>query len=248
MCTPTTRDRVTKYSNNSNDIFQSEVIFEKIKVIKKTKKKKTNSSTRYAAETELLKRELDVKARMITKLLNTVKEIFTVNITQSAKPTPTFTFENETKANNISDMETNQSERETFTDVTLNDNIVTNSQALKMSLSEQLKYVKRQKKGEFYQFKSKQPFDNNMNKTISKLKHQALYPNGTTAIAGDSIINGVIKEKINKKDRAVKVCKFSGATVEYMEHYLIPIFQKKPSNIIYTMGQMMLGIYHHEQS
>ena len=82
-----------------------------------------------------------------------MKEIFTVNITQSAKPRPTFTFENETKANNISDMKTNQSERETITDVTPNDNIVTNSQALKMSLSKQLNHVKRQKKGEFYQFK-----------------------------------------------------------------------------------------------
>ena len=38
MGTPTTRDRVTKYSNNSNDIFQSEVIFEKIKVMKKKTK------------------------------------------------------------------------------------------------------------------------------------------------------------------------------------------------------------------
>ena len=34
MDTPTTRDRVTRYSNNSNDIFQSEVIFEKLKVTK----------------------------------------------------------------------------------------------------------------------------------------------------------------------------------------------------------------------
>ena len=41
---------------------------------------------------------------MITQLLNTVKEISTVNITQSAKPRPIFTCENETKANNISDM------------------------------------------------------------------------------------------------------------------------------------------------
>ena len=31
-------------------------------------------------ETESLKRELDMKERMITKLINTVKEIFTVNI------------------------------------------------------------------------------------------------------------------------------------------------------------------------
>ena len=49
---------------------------------------------------------------MITQLLNTVKEISTVNITQSAKPRPIFTCENETKANNISDMKANQSERE----------------------------------------------------------------------------------------------------------------------------------------
>ena len=63
-----------------------------------------------------------------------------------------------------------------------------------------------------------------MNKTSSKLKHQALYPNGITVIAGDSIINGVIKKKINKKETPVKVCKFSGATVVDMEHYLIPIF------------------------
>ena len=32
--TPTTRDRVTRYSNNSNDIFQSEVIFEKLTLTK----------------------------------------------------------------------------------------------------------------------------------------------------------------------------------------------------------------------
>ena len=32
--TPATRDRVKSYSNNSNDIFQSEVIFEKPKVTK----------------------------------------------------------------------------------------------------------------------------------------------------------------------------------------------------------------------
>ena len=32
--TPTTRDRVTRYYTNSNDIFQSEVIFEKLKVTK----------------------------------------------------------------------------------------------------------------------------------------------------------------------------------------------------------------------
>ena len=164
---------------------------------------------------------------MITQLLNTVKEISTVNITQSAKPRPIFTCENETKANNISDMKINQSERERSINVTPNGNIVTNS--TKNTL---IRITERQKKEEFYQFKSKQPIDNNMNKSSSKLKHQGLYPSGTTVIVGDSIINGVIEERINKKDRPIKVRNFPGATVVDMEHYLIPIIQKKPCNII----------------
>ena len=103
--TPKTRDRITRYSNNSNDIFQSEVIFEKLKVTKLKNdllddlrvemkyiiKKELESlhsnsicsTTNYIMEIESLKRELDVKERMITQLLNTVKEISTVNITQS---------------------------------------------------------------------------------------------------------------------------------------------------------------------
>ena len=64
---------------------------------------------------------------------------------------------------------------------------VTNSQALKVSLSEQLKNVKRQKKEEFYQFKSKQPIDNNMNESSSKLKHQGLFDNANSMYIGKSI-------------------------------------------------------------
>ena len=105
MDTPTTRDRPTSYSSNSNGIFQSEVIFEKRKVkklkndlldnlrveIKNIIKKELESlhasstcpTTNYITEIESLKRKLDIKERMFTKLLNTVKEISTVNITQS---------------------------------------------------------------------------------------------------------------------------------------------------------------------
>ena len=209
--TPTTRDRVTSYSNN----FQSEVIFEKLKVkklksdllddlrvgIKGIIKKEleslhpnsTHSTTNYITEIKSLKRELDIKERMITQLLNTVKEISTVNITQSTNPRPIFTCENETKASNISDMITNQSERKTSVDVTSNNSTVTNSEALQVSLSEQLKNVKRQKQEEFYQFKSKQFIDNNINESLSRQKHQGLYPSGTIVIVGDSIINGIIE-------------------------------------------------------
>ena len=86
----------------------------------------------------LFKRELDIKENMITQLLNTVKEISTVTITQIANPRLLFTCENETKASNISDMITNQSERKRSIDLTSNNSTVTNSEVLKVSLSEQL--------------------------------------------------------------------------------------------------------------
>ena len=80
---------------------------------------------------------------MITLLLNTVKEISTINITQCAKPRPIFICENETKANNISGMITNQTERKKSIDLTSNDSTITNSEGLKISFSYQLKNVKR---------------------------------------------------------------------------------------------------------
>ena len=64
---------------------------------------------------------------MIPQLLNTVKEISTVNIAQSVKSRPILTCKNETKTNNISDMKTDRSGWERSIDVTSNENIVTNS-------------------------------------------------------------------------------------------------------------------------
>ena len=49
-------------------------------------------------------------------------------------------------------MKTNQSERKRSIDLTSNDNTVTNSEVLKILLSEQLENVKRRKQEEFYQF------------------------------------------------------------------------------------------------
>ena len=92
---------------------------------------------------------------MITQLLNTAREISSVNLTHSTKPRPIFNSENETKTNNISDMKTNQSERKRSIELTSNDYTGTNSKARKISLSGQLKNVKRQKQEEFCQFKAK---------------------------------------------------------------------------------------------
>ena len=160
--------KVTKFKNDVLDDLRVEIKDIIKKELESLHTNSTYSTTNYITEIKSLKRELDIKERMITQLLNTVKEISTVNITQSAKPRPIFTCENETKGNNISDMKTNQSERKRSINLASNDNTVSNSKALKISLSEQLKNVKCQKQEEFYQFKSKQHIDNNVNESLLK--------------------------------------------------------------------------------
>ena len=194
-----------------------------------------------AAEIEPFKKEIDIKERMITQLLNTVNKISTVNITQNVKPGPIGTCENETNAKNILDMKTNHSERERNIEVIFNDKVVTNSQAPEISLSKQLKSVERQKKEEFYQFKPKQPIDTNIQIDF-KLKHQGLCPSWTTVIVGDSTINYVTEVRINKKDRPIKVRNFPEAILADMEYYPIPIIQRNLVTLFYTSGEMMLWV------
>ena len=78
-----------------------------------------------------------------------------------------------------------------------------------------------------------------MNKSISKLKHQGLRPNGTTVIVEDSIVNYVIEIKVNKKNRPIKGHNFSEAIPADME-------RKRPT-LFYTSGEMILRIYIREQ-
>ena len=46
---------------------------------------------------------------------------------------------------------------------------------------------------------------------------QRKYPDGTAAIIGDSILNGIIQERLSRKGRVVKVYNFRGATVDGMK-------------------------------
>ena len=58
------------------------------------------------------------------------------------------------------------------------------------------------------------------------------WPKNTTLIVGDSIINGVLEEGLCGGGRNVKVRNFPGATVDDLNHHIIPLLQKKPSHII----------------
>ena len=68
------------------------------------------------------------------------------------------------------------------------------------------------------------------------------WPKTTTVIVGDSIINGVLEEGLRGEGQNVKVRSFPGATVDDLNHYVIPLLQKKPSHIIVHPGTN--GAYH----
>ena len=53
---------------------------------------------------------------------------------------------------------------------------------------------------------------------------------------GDSILNGIVEEKLYGQGRVVKVKRFLGSTVDDLSHHLIPIIRKKPTNFIIHIG------------
>ena len=55
----------------------------------------------------------------------------------------------------------------------------------------------------------------------------------TTLIVGDSIINGLIENKLSTTKYPVKVRAFPGAKICDMHHYLVPLFKKEPTNVIF---------------
>ena len=93
----------------------------------------------------------------------------------------------------------------------------------------------REKKEKFYEFKNSdnknsEPIANNNGETQGK------YPDGTAVITGDSILNGIIQERLSRKGRFVKVHNFRGATFDDMKHHIIPLLRKEPGSVIIHAG------------
>ena len=55
-------------------------------------------------------------------------------------------------------------------------------------------------------------------------------------IVDDSMLPGIDKRRISKRDRKVKIKKFPGATVDDMYDYVKPMLKKCPDNIILHVG------------
>ena len=61
------------------------------------------------------------------------------------------------------------------------------------------------------------------------------WPKGSCLVIGDSMLEGLDERKMSSK-RVVKVRKFPGATTDDMYHYLMPLIQKQPDNVILHVG------------
>ena len=226
-----------------------EMINRKIKSVEKTLEASIESySLNYLEQINILKNELNSKNLIINKLLETVDK-FTdqSSLNPEIQPIPQYNLENAGKSSN--DVEDNitvssviYNERNSLLDcVTETITFEKNNQQQKekhnisehKSIEEQLNEVTLKKKEEYYKFKNNV---NNNESDKNQNSNNGEWPKGTIAIIGDSIINGIMEEKLCGKGRNVKVRHFPGSTVHGMNHHLVPILRIKPSHLIIHVG------------
>ena len=95
----------------------------------------------------------------------------------------------------------------------------------------QLEEVKKKKKNDYYAFKLSKS-SKTSEEVYEATTIQGQYPSNTTVIADDSIINGIREERLSGKNGVVKVRNFPGATIEDMQHNLVPILEKNLCHLI----------------
>ena len=205
----------------------------------KKKSTQTSNDEVYKKEISMLRDELKTKDYMITDLLNTIKEVKT-KPTMTIKPIPSYTFDASDSKTTILPVE--ESDNITENVVEKAPNTVSNEENrinIRKLIEAQLRGVIKEKQERYYQQKIANSATNETqqnNKENTSKKKQGKYPNGTTVVLGDSILNGVIQEKLSRPGRPVKVHNFPGATLDDMKYHVIPIIRKEPSFAILHIG------------
>ena len=69
-----------------------------------------------------------------------------------------------------------------------------------------------------------------------EINNKSLWPSGTCVIVGDSVVNGINENRLSKKHRNVNVFHFSGARIEDINRFIIPIIKKQPDYLILHVG------------
>ena len=86
-------------------------------------------------------------------------------------------------------------------------------------------------KNQLTEFRKKQPEFTKINSNENLHK----WDRNTTLIVGDSMLSGIEKRAISKRDRKVKLKNFPGAKIDDMYDYIKPLLKKCP-NIILHVG------------
>ena len=169
---------------------------------------------------------MESKNNIINKLLETIENTGNKAVQPNPLPIPKLHFEDDSN-------DTNKSERNEMIvpEIHNTSNSQKDSQQ-KMnnlnlgktkSIEKQLNDVKIKKREEYYRSK------NNLQSNTAKediTTEIAQWPKNTALIVGDSIINGVLEEGLCGGGRNVKVRNFPGATVDNLNHHIIPLLQK----------------------
>ena len=195
----------------------------------------------YKKEINMLREELKSKDFIIKDLLQTIKEMKTNSVSVESNVSRISSSEaNLLPANNSVAIEDVCNNNDDIADI--NDEIIIpgkkdiNDNLSKTSMQNQLEEVIREKKEKFYELKNSNNKNSEPVATNNKEETQGKYPDGTAIIIGDSILNGIIQERLSRKEHVVKVHNFRGATVDDMKHHVIPLLCKEPSFIIIHAG------------
>ena len=70
----------------------------------------------------------------------------------------------------------------------------------------------------------------------NETNNKSFWPSGTYVIVDDSMVNGIDEKRLSKKHGNVKVFHFSGARIEEINQYIIPIIMKQQDYLILHVG------------
>ena len=153
----------------------------------------------------MLREELKSKDFIIKDLLQTIKEMKTKSVSVQSNISRMSSSEaNLLPANNsvaIEDVCNNNDEiaEDTNEEIIIPDQKDINDNLFKKSMQNQLEEVIREKKEKFYELKNSDNKNSEPVATNNKWETQGKYPGGTATIIGDSILNGIIQERIEQE-------------------------------------------------
>ena len=222
-------------TKDTEDLIRNELLRNKYTLPEKS------SDEIYKKEINMLRAELKSKDFMIKDLLQTIKEMKTKSASVQTNTLRMSSSEaNLLPANNsvaIEDVCNNNDEIvHTNGEIIIPDKKDINDNLFKKSMQNQLEEVIREKKEKFYELKNSDNKNSEPVATNNKEKRKENIRGGTTIIIGDSILNGIIQERLSRKGRVVKVHNFRGATVDDMKPHVILLLFKEPSFIIIHAG------------